>query len=227
MTRDFTNKNLSRRQLLKTLAALGVTLPAANALFDLNLLNFSNKREAWLSAQGRDAEQFSLGLINPEQHKPELAHSAFRGHGLCQNPVQAAQVAMIARRPGTQGIVVNLHSGEIEHNFQCTKNYHMQGHACFSHDGQFLFSSESNLKTGQGKIIVRETQNFKQVHEFSSHGIGPHELLMMPNSHNIVVANGGLLTHPDSGRKVLNYEDMYSSLTYICLLYTSPSPRDS
>ncbi len=207
--------SLSRRKLLKTLAVLGVSLPAANALLSLNKQEFGDTKERWLSAQGRHKEQFSLGMINPYQDQTELALSNFRGHGLCQNPHKKEQVAMLARRPGLQGIVIDLQTGNPTHVFQCSEDHHMQGHACFSHDGQYLFSSESNYKTGQGKIIVRETQNFKQVHEFSSHGIGPHELLMMPNSDQLVIANGGLLTHPDSGRKVLNYANMHSSLTYI------------
>jgi hypothetical protein len=215
MTQAFTKKRLTRRQILKAFAALGVTLPAANALINSNLFKFSETSEVWLSAQGRETNQFSLGLINPSHDLPQIALSNFRGHGLCQNPVQTEQVVMIARRPGIQGMVMNLLSGEVDHVFQSGKDHHMQGHACFSHDGQYLFSSESNYKTGQGKIIVRETNNFKQVQEFSSHGIGPHELLMIPHSEQLVIANGGLLTHPESGRKVLNYEDMHSSLTYI------------
>ena len=215
MAQTTTQYLLSRRRLLKTLAVLGVSLPAANVLLNLTKHGASNEEELWLSAQGRHQDQYSLGWINPMRNDTQRVLSNFRGHGLCLNPINPEQVVMLARRPGLEGIAIDLKTNKPQQVFQCSKNHHMQGHACFSHDGQYLFSSESNYKTGQGKVVVRETTNFKQVHEFSSHGIGPHELLMMPNSEHLVIANGGLLTHPDSGRKVLNYDHMHSSLTYL------------
>ncbi|MCG8122835.1 MAG: DUF1513 domain-containing protein, partial [Candidatus Thiodiazotropha taylori] len=49
----------------------------------------------------------------------------------------------------------------------------------------------------------------------ASHGIGPHELKLLNDDKTLVVANGGILTHPDSGRKKLNLDSMSSNLCYI------------
>ena len=46
-------------------------------------------------------------------------------------------------------------------------------------------------------------------------GIGPHQLAMMPDGSTMVVALGGLQTHPDQGRKKLNLETMQSALVYL------------
>ncbi|MGB0671332.1 MAG: DUF1513 domain-containing protein, partial [Rhodospirillales bacterium] len=48
---------------------------------------------------------------------------------------------------------------------------------------------------------------------WSTGGIGPHELRALKG--RIVVANGGLKTHPDSGRQVLNPGDMQSSVCWL------------
>lgn len=48
-----------------------------------------------------------------------------------------------------------------------------------------------------------------------SHGIEPHDIRMLTDGHTLVVANGGIITHPDSGRARLNLERMDSSLVYL------------
>jgi hypothetical protein len=53
------------------------------------------------------------------------------------------------------------------------------------------------------------------VNEFPAYGIGPHDLRLLSDGRTLVVANGGILTHPDSGRAKLNLATMSPSLTYI------------
>ncbi|MEM8537040.1 MAG: DUF1513 domain-containing protein, partial [Pseudomonadota bacterium] len=47
-----------------------------------------------------------------------------------------------------------------------------------------------------------------------SGGIGPHEIRRLPGSDTLVIANGGIDTHPDSGRTKLNIPTMAPNLTY-------------
>jgi len=208
-------EGLSRRRFFKSLAVLGLSVPAAHAMFDLKWLTEPHANELWFSAQGRKTGQFSLGSINPSQQSSNQTLANFRGHGLCQNPINQQQVVMLARRPGTLAVVVNVISGEVEKSFHCAPNRNMQGHAVFSGDGKFIFNAEADSITGEGKITVRESTNFKLVNEFNSHGIGPHELAFMPDDSTLVVANGGLLTRPTTGRTVHNYPAMRSTLAYI------------
>ena len=91
-----------------------------------------------------------------------------------QNPALPEQVIMMSRRPGLQGVVFNVKKMAIVNTFDCKAEHHFQGHSCFSSDGKFLYSTESSISTGAGKISVRETTTFKQVAEFESYGIGPH-----------------------------------------------------
>ncbi|MCK0317313.1 DUF1513 domain-containing protein, partial [Salmonella sp. 15E65] len=51
--------------------------------------------------------------------------------------------------------------------------------------------------------------------EFDSGGIGPHEVVLMPDGKTLCVANGGILTHPDYGKLELNLDTMRPSLAYI------------
>ena len=217
------NKKISRRTFNKVLTTktlfasgvLGLGAGAAGIARYNRSNNASANQELWLSAQGRNKDTYSLGWVNPNAESSAQQLSVFRGHGLCQNPAKPEQVVMFSRRPGTHGIRLNTESGEIDGRFHSLNDRYMQGHGCYSADGQWLYCTESSISTGEGKITVRDANTLEQVTEFSSYGIGPHEVKLMPDGQTLVIANGGLLTHPDSGRKVLNLDTMRSTLTYI------------
>ena len=206
----------NRRQFLKELMTIGIALPslaASQASHGFLPSSWFSESERWLSAQGEKAGSYGLGVIN--QEKSLSIDSQFRGHGLCQNPKLQHQVVMFSRRPGTTGLVLNINTMKTEQTFECEANHHMHGHGCFSHDGLFLFTAESNYKTGQGIISVRDCKNFNVIKRISSYGIGPHEIALMPDKKTLVIANGGLLTHPDSVREILNLDTMSSNLSLV------------
>ncbi|MEH6449651.1 MAG: DUF1513 domain-containing protein [Oleispira sp.] len=210
---------LSRRLFSQGLLSLGASVPLlSHSAFDLSWLGFnnsSNNRERFLSAQGRNSEHYGLGWIEPKEAISKQVLTGFRGHGLCQNPMKPEQVIMFSRRPGLQGIRINTLTGEQDAVFNSAPDRNMQGHGCFSADGKFLYCVESETSTGLGKITIRDGETLMQIGEFESYGIGPHEMALMPDKTTLVIANGGLLTHPDSGRKVLNYSTMRSTLSYV------------
>ena len=90
---------------------------------------------------------------------------------------------------------------------------HFFGHAIFSEDGRYLIATENEIHSGQGRVVIREVEdNFRITADFASGGIGPHELVQQPDSNRLLVANGGILTHPDRGREKLNLDTMKPSL---------------
>ncbi|MFT6326677.1 MAG: hypothetical protein ACJAYK_001664 [Crocinitomicaceae bacterium] len=223
--KDQKSKKLSRRDFSKLVLGAGLTASGSVSIAD-ELLNFNwlpnsltntlDKSEDGTlicSSQGSDTTGVSFECINPIKNITIPVN--FRGHGLNQHPTKKQFIVMMARRPGTLGIVLNMTNGELENTFFSQTDHHMHGHACYSADGLFLYTTESNFKTGEGFIVVRETRHYQIVSAFSSGGIGPHELAFMPDNKTLVVANGGLLTHPDSDRKILNLKSMKSNLSYI------------
>lgn len=209
----------SRRHFLKSMTLAGFMLPglgvsAGAGIWQAHKQSRPDQYERWITAQGKTPEQYGMGAISPIQADAINVSSNFRGHGICQHPTQQHKVVMVSRRPGTVGLEVDLLSGGSR-EFHSPANHHMQGHGAFSADGNLLFTSESDFQSGAGKIIVRDTHNYNVVAEYSSYGIGPHEIKRMPDNTTLAIANGGLLTHPESGRKVLNLDSMRSTLSYI------------
>lgn len=140
-----------------------------------------------------------------------------RGHAAAAHPVRAEAVAF-ARRPGTFAIVLDCTNGALLTRLDIPEGRHFYGHGSFSGDGAFLFTSENDYDRARGVVGVWDARrNYKRLGEFPSGGIGPHDIKRIPGRDILVVANGGIETHPDTGRTKLNLPQMRSNLTFLDL----------
>ncbi|MEQ6203441.1 DUF1513 domain-containing protein [Sulfitobacter sp. HNIBRBA2951] len=138
-----------------------------------------------------------------------------RGHAAAAHPTRPHAVAF-ARRPGTFAVVIDCVSGTQTARLEAPEGRHFYGHGTFSLNGDWLFTSENDYEVGRGVIGVWDvTAGYTRAAEFDSGGIGPHEIKRLPQSDIVVVANGGIDTHPDSGRTKLNIATMRSNLCYV------------
>ena len=138
-----------------------------------------------------------------------------RGHAVAVGPGRRRAV-MCARRPGRFATVVDLSSGAVVREVEAAEGRHFYGHAVFSADGSRLFTTENAYAWGDGRIGIYDAQDgFRRLGEWPTYGIGPHELAMMRDGRTLVVANGGILTHPDSGRQKLNLGTMEPSVVLV------------
>lgn len=138
-----------------------------------------------------------------------------RGHDVVQRP-GADEGLVVARRPGTFASVFALSSGDQRKLIKPAPGRHFYGHGVYSADGHTLWMTENDYDAGQGVIGVYDAADgYARVGEFPSGGVGPHELNILPDGRTLAVANGGIRTHPDSGREKLNLDTMRPSLAYI------------
>ncbi|KJY84932.1 hypothetical protein TW81_02655 [Vibrio galatheae] len=134
-----------------------------------------------------------------------------RGHGVASNAAIGHGVAF-ARRPGTFFQVFDYHSGESLKLRAADSNRHYYGHGVYSNDGKWLYATEGERGTSRGIIGVYDvTANYEKVAEFTGFGLGPHEVIVMPDD-SLVVGVGGVHTN---GRAPLNLESMTPSLSYL------------
>lgn len=135
-----------------------------------------------------------------------------RGHEVVFSPDNKAVV--FARRPGTFAVAFSTNGTYRPLAFASPPQRHFYGHGAFSADGTRLYATENDFENARGVIgIYDATDGFRRLGEFSTHGIGPHDILLAGNA--IVVANGGLETHPDFGRTKLNVATMQPSLVFL------------
>ena len=140
-----------------------------------------------------------------------------RGHAAAVHPHRPLAVAF-ARRPGDFALVLDCFSGEVAATLHSPPGRHFYGHGAFSPDGATLYTPENDYEAGQGVIGMWDTtRNFARLGEFSSRGVGPHDIALMPGGDSLVIANGGIETHPDTGRATLNLATMRPNLAYVSL----------
>lgn len=138
-----------------------------------------------------------------------------RGHNATVRP-HTDEGLVVARRPGTFAVTFGLEDGDARHHIKPAAGRHFYGHGIYSEDGRTLWMTENDFEHGQGVIGIYDARDgYTRIGEFPSGGIGPHQLLLMADGRTLAVANGGIRTHPDSGREKLNLDTMRPSLACI------------
>ncbi|MBC2768735.1 DUF1513 domain-containing protein [Pusillimonas minor] len=143
-----------------------------------------------------------------------------RGHSFAID-ANRGRVVAFGRQPGYFAVPFTLDDNDSPPTeITSAPGRHFFGHGVFSPDGDVLAATENDYDGGRGVIGLYQPNGqgqWPRVGEWSTHGIGPHEMILMPDGRTVCVANGGLLTHPDYGKLILNRDSMQPSLAYIDL----------
>lgn len=227
MTPTGRSARAERRRFLALLLALGVA-PSIGAAQDKKLLSSASVlaggkvdskaggNTLYLAARKREGryEAVVLDTFGADQHIVPLPD---RGHSFAIDAQRGRAVAF-GRQPGFFATALDLHGRRPAQPVPLAQGRHFFGHGVYSADGNLLFATENDFEAGQGVLGVYDaspTGAYRRVGEFSSGGIGPHEVILMPDGKTLCVANGGILTHPDYGKLELNLDTMKPSLAYL------------
>lgn len=197
---------LDRRALLISLAsgAAALALSPRGAA--------SVEAECFAAARKDDRGNFSAAIFTLAGDLRSIELPG-RGHDIALKPDGSEWVAF-ARRPGRFGVAVPT-GGREPTWFATSPDRHFFGHGVFSADGKLLYATENDYGRGRGMIAVRDaTAGYAQIGEIPAHGIEPHDIALLGDGRTLVIANGGIRTHPESGAKELNLSEMQPSLVY-------------
>lgn len=199
----------SRRRLLLA-GALGLPVAAG-----LSGCAPSRPRAAYVVA-ARQADGGHVLVLHDAAHA-ELARIPVdaRAHGFAQDPGRPDRVVVFARRPGTRAWVLDLAEPRLVGGFASAAGRHFYGHGAFTADGAHLLTTENDYEAGRGVIVIRSTADWRVVGEIPAHGVGPHELRLMPDGRSLAVAIGGIRTHPSCPRAKLDLDAMRPALNYV------------
>ncbi len=138
-----------------------------------------------------------------------------RGHAAAAHPIRPEAVAL-ARRPGTFALVLDCLHGKVTAELEAPEGRHFYGHGAFTADGGILFTPENDYEAARGRIGLWDAaRGYSRIGDIPSGGTGPHDILRLPGREILIVANGGIETHPDSGRAKLNLPVMRPNLAYV------------
>lgn len=210
---------INRRQLLIRSGALtgAVWLPGTLALLPGASAMAATQAPTFFSAFTEVSGRHYLALLAQDGRVLHQVAAPTRGHSACVSSDQQ-RLACFARRPGRWLMLMNPQTGQILAQAMLPEGRHFNGHGVFSADNTHLFVTENDYLKRRGVIGVYATATLKRVQEFSSGGIDPHELALLADGRTLVVANGGIETHPDFERRKLNLSSMAPNLAYIDIL---------
>jgi len=160
--------------------------------------------------------RFSVAVL--DDSGMELAHVPLpgRGHGIAIAPDRRILIAF-ARRPGTFALVCRPLSNAQPQLIPSVVGRHFYGHGCFSQDGRLVYAVENDYANARGVLGVYDVSGpaARRLGELDTFGVGPHDILLMPDGKTLVVANGGIETHPGRPREKLNLETMRPSIVFL------------
>ena len=201
---------VSRRSVTAGLAIFPFATGGAKASAD---------RRRFITCARTDSGAFAAVVLDEAGFVISSMSLPGRGHGAAIAP-DGRRAVVFGRRPAAFMIAfsVDASEGASEGPVQLTApaGRHYYGHGCFSSDGSRLFATENAYDEACGVIGVYDAQKgYKRIGEFSSGGVGPHEMILLRDGATLAVANGGIETHPDYPRRKLNLASMAPNLTYI------------
>lgn len=197
---------IGRRAVLGGLLALPATQGAWAAS------GFASPARYIACADDRTRRHFAVGFDAAGRIDFQLPLPS-RGHGFARHPAEA-QCTVFARRPGFFACVIDLRDRAVAATIAPPPGHNFYGHGVYSADGTLLYICEHDDATGNGLIGVFDAaRGYMRIGDFGAGGIGPHEILLMPDGKTLAVAIGGIQT--DRDRDKLNIDIMDPSLVYL------------
>jgi hypothetical protein len=195
---------LDRRQLLTLAIGAGMGAMAG--------CGTAERKGSMLSAfENARGDQF-VGGVSLSSGEVFGGQVPMRAHGCALDPRDTNRALFFARRPGTTVFEFDRTTHRVRAIVDTPSGRHLSGHGVFSMSGDVLYTPEHDYERAKGVIAVRDARSFKILDEFDTQGIDPHELVWLPGQRRLLVANGGILTHPRSYREKLNLSTMDPSL---------------
>lgn len=166
----------------------------------------------FLAARRRDG-RYEAVVLDAEGHDLSVHALPERGHSFA---IDAARQRLVAfgRQPGFFALAFERAGRAAP--LPLPEGRHYFGHGVFSADGALLYATENDYEEGRAVLGVYDAgAGWRRIGEFDCAGIGAHEVVSLPDRRTLCVANGGILTHPDYGKRELNLDSMAPSLVYL------------
>ncbi len=169
-----------------------------------------------LAAAWDDGDAHRVGVLALDGHRVRVLRAIevpTRAHGLLA--LADGSIVAAARRPGDWLLRWRPAGRGAAQWLWAEAERRFNGHVIASADGRRLFSTEADLDSGAGWVGVRDARSLAKLAEWPTHGIDAHALLL--DGDTLVVANGGILTAPETGRRKRELQRMDSSLVRLAL----------
>lgn len=196
----------------RTFLGLGGLLAAAGAVGGWTLTRGSQSPLLLSARNDADGHHYAVGY-HLDGRQAFVTRVNERCHDVEPHPYLPLAV-FVGRRPSRESYLIDTRDGALLQTLASPRQRHFYGHGVFHKSGDWFYSTENDTSDpGRGLLGVYRLRDnrLERVEEHPTHGIGPHQLVWMPDGETLAVANGGIRTEADS-REMLNLDDMEASL---------------
>ena len=208
---------ISRRRFLVGLTSF----TALGAVTGLPLTRFLSEHSQWLVSAASDKKgNFFVAAFDLAGQLINKVALPARGHEVRAIKSKPGHALVFARRPGKYVLEIDFIRGVVVREVNVTDENRFYGHGILVDNDSVLVTAENDYQAGKGLIVLRDNKTQQVIAQYDSGGVGPHQITLMPSSEGkqstqIVIANGGIQTHPEQGRKKLNLATMKPNLAYM------------
>ncbi|WP_436642406.1 DUF1513 domain-containing protein [Microbaculum sp. FT89] len=187
--------------------------------------------EALFLTARKNIRAFEVVVIDEAGRERLVIPLEARGHSFAIDRSGRRAVAF-ARQPGRFAVAFDVDGAAPPQPFTAEPDRHFFGHGTFADADRLLIATENDYGGERGVAGVYDVAaGMRRIGEFSTGGLDPHEVVLMPDGRTLCIANGGVLTHPDYGKLELNLDTMVPSIAYVDiatgdLLETAELPRE-
>lgn len=149
-----------------------------------------------------------VGLVDLDQAAPEAATISdidFLGHGFAPNPIKP-HTAVVTEKHGPGCCEIDMKLRRLLRRITTRADRHFYGHGAFSPDGKLFYCTEAMVGdySYRGVLAVRDGESFELLNEnFPTHGVKPHDCILVDDGDTLVVTNGGgLVDQPEQPASV-------------------------
>jgi len=201
-----------QRRAFLGLSAAAASLAAAGAFGGWTLFGPSGQPLLLSARDDGEGKHYAVGY-RLDGERAFATPVTERCHDVVPHPA-LPMALFVGRRPSTESYLIDTRDGRLLQTLESPTGRHFNGHAVFHKGGEWLYATENDTtEPGRGVIGVYRLKGEQLLRdaEHSSHGVGPHQLLWMPDGETLVVANGGIRTEAES-RVDMNLDAMQASL---------------
>lgn len=209
----------SRRAFLAGLGGLTALSTSNISVFAgaAGLLDESALDTPLFASTRREADgSYAIAIIDDAGQELARVGLPARGHGIAVAPNRRRFMAF-ARRPGTFALLVDPFERVEPQILTSIEGRHFYGHGCFSPDGRLVYAVENDYDAVRGVVGVYDVsgREIRRLGELETGGVGPHDAMITEGGKVLVVANGGIQTHPGRPREKLNIDTMQPSVAFL------------
>ncbi len=199
----------------RTFLGLGSALVAATAVGGWTLTRHDQQPLLLSARDDADGRHYAVGyrLDGSQVFATPVTE---RCHDCYAHPHLPLAV-FVGRRPSRESYLIDSRDGTLLQVLASPPDRHFYGHGVFHGSGDWFYTTENDTRdAGRGVLGIYRVEQRQLVRsgEHSTHGIGPHQLLWMPDGETLVIANGGIRTEADS-RAMMNLDAMEPSLVLL------------